>query len=62
MPICRDCSAFVTMVHLDIGPVPVSGEEHPLILRDAILMLAQWLLFSLGQFCLDLCLFISVGG
>ena len=62
MPICRDCSAFVTMVHLDIGPVPVSGEERPLILRDAILMLAQWLLFSLGQFCLDLCLFISVGG
>ena len=42
MPICRDRSAFVTAVHLDIGPVPVSGEERPLILRDAILMLAQW--------------------
>ena len=42
IPICRDRRAFVTAVHLDIGPVPVSGDECPLILRDAILMLAWW--------------------
>ena len=42
IPICRECSAFVTAVHLEIDPVPVSGEECPLMFRVANLILAWW--------------------
>jgi len=42
IPICCKRRAFATAVHFNIGPVPVSGDEHPLMLREANLVLAWW--------------------
>ena len=42
IPICRERKAFATVVHLEIGPVPVDVEERPRIFKVAILMLARW--------------------
>jgi len=42
IPICCERRAFTTTVHLDIGPVPDSWEERPLIFRVASLILARW--------------------
>ena len=49
IPICRECRAFAIVVHFDIGPVPVSWEERPLMFRVASLTLARWP-FGVGMF------------